>query len=70
MTDQLPILPTFVIGSHAYPGWLLTGLEAIETGKYGKTDRQELFDDAVNVAILDQGRAGIDIISDGEMCRW
>ncbi len=70
MSDQLPILPTSVIGSHAYPSWMLTALEAIEAGKYGETDRQELLDDAVNIAILDQDRAGIDIISDGEMRRW
>jgi len=47
-----------------------TALEAIDAGKYGATDQQELFDDAVNAAILDQERAGIDIISDGEMRRW
>ena len=70
MSESLPILPTSVIGSHAYPSWMWTALEAIETGKYGVTDQQELLDDAVNVAILDQERAGIDIISDGEMRRW
>ena len=64
------ILPTSVIGSHAYPGWMLAALEAIEAGKFGETDRQELFDDAVNIAIHDQETTGIDIISDGEMRRW
>jgi 5-methyltetrahydropteroyltriglutamate--homocysteine methyltransferase len=49
---------------------MLAALEAVEAGKFGETDRQELFDDAVDVAILDQERAGIDIISDGEMRRW
>ena len=62
-----PLLPTSVIGSHAYPAWLLAGLEAIEAGKFGETDRKELFDDAVNIAIMDQESAGIDIITDGEM---
>jgi 5-methyltetrahydropteroyltriglutamate--homocysteine methyltransferase len=66
----LPLLPTSVIGSHAIPSWLWTALDAIKEGKYGVTDRQEAFDDAVNVAILDQERAGVDIISDGEMRRW
>lgn len=70
MSEPLPLLPTSVIGSHAYPGWMLTALEALEAGRYGDTDRQELFDDAVNIAIMDQERAGIDIISDGEMRRW
>ena len=70
MPETLPILTTSVIGSHAYPSWMWTALEAIEADKYGATDQQELFDDAVNIAILDQERAGIDIISDGEMRRW
>jgi len=70
MPESLPLLPTSVIGSHAYPSWMWTALEAIEADKYGTTDQQELLDDAVNMAILDQERAGIDIISDGEMRRW
>src|SRR2546428_2446815 len=70
MPETLPILTTSVIGSHAYPSWMWTALEAIEADKYGATDQQELFDDAVSIAVLDQERAGIDIISDGEMRRW
>ena len=68
MTDLL--LPTSVVGSHAYPSWFLTALEEIQQGRYGQTDAREALDDAVNAAILDQERAGIDIISDGEMRRW
>lgn len=64
------LLPTTVIGSHAIPSWLWTALEAIEQDKYGPTDTRETFDDAVNLAILDQERAGIDVITDGEMRRW
>ena len=64
------ILPTTVIGSHAYPSWLWTALEQIDNGNYGSTDTSETFDDAVMVAIMDQERAGVDIISDGEMRRW
>lgn len=71
MTNEtLPILPTSVIGSYAYPGWMLTALEQIEQGKYGATDIREVYDDACSMAILDQERAGIDIVSDGEMRRW
>ncbi|MDA1188616.1 MAG: methionine synthase [Chloroflexi bacterium] len=71
MTDgKLPILPTTVIGSYATPGWMYTALEAIDRDEYGQTDVRELFDDAVNMAILDQERAGVDIITDGEMRRW
>ena len=66
----LPILPTTVIGSHATPSWLWTAIDEIEKGNYGPTDIKETYDDAVNAAILDQERAGIDIISDGEMRRF
>lgn len=64
------LLPTTVIGSHAYPGWMWTALDEVEKGNYGITDQRELYDDAVNMAILDQEKAGVDIISDGEMRRW
>lgn len=64
------LLPTTVIGSHAYPGWMWTALNEVEKGNYGLTDQRELYDDAVNMAILDQEKAGVDIISDGEMRRW
>lgn len=64
------LLPTTVIGSHAYPGWMWTALDEVEKGNYGLTDQRELYDDAVNMAILDQEKAGVDIVSDGEMRRW
>ena len=69
-TNTLPLLPTTVIGSYAMPSWLWTAVGEIEKGNYGRTDTQETFDDAVNIAILDQERAGVDIITDGEMRRW
>ncbi|NBQ63392.1 MAG: methionine synthase [Proteobacteria bacterium] len=64
------LLPTSVVGSYALPSWVWTAMEAIRAGKYGQTDVRETFDDAVNIAIRDQERAGIDIITDGEMRRW
>ena len=64
------LLPTSVIGSHALPGWFWTALDAIKEDKYGPTDVREVMDDAVNAAIRDQERAGIDVITDGEMRRW
>ena len=71
MTQQpQPLLPTTVVGSYATPSWLWTAIGEIDQGNYGQTDVRETFDDAVNVAIMDQERAGIDIISDGEMRRW
>ena len=66
--DQL--LPTTVIGSHALPGWFWTAMDALKEGQYGPTDEQEVYDDAVRLAIWDQKEAEIDIITDGEMRRW
>jgi methionine synthase II (cobalamin-independent) len=59
----LPLLPTTVIGSYAYPSWLWTALEEMRQGKYGETDIAETLGDAVRMAILDQEEAGIDIIN-------
>ena len=64
------LLPTSVVGSYATPGWLWTALDEIKAGRYGATDEREAFDDAVNIAIRDQERAGVDIVSDGEMRRY
>jgi 5-methyltetrahydropteroyltriglutamate--homocysteine methyltransferase len=70
MPSPSVLIPTSVIGSYAIPSWLWTGLDAIKEGKYGPTDQRELFDDAVQLAIRDQERAGVDVITDGEMRRW
>ena len=71
MTDDrtLPLLPTTVVGAHGRPSWLHTAKAEITRGDYGPIDAQEALDDAVDIAILDQTRAGIDIITDGEMRR-
>ena len=45
-------------------------MAAMDRGEYGATDVRETFDDAVSMALLDQERAGIDIISDGELRRF
>jgi 5-methyltetrahydropteroyltriglutamate--homocysteine methyltransferase len=45
-------------------------LERIEqNGDLGEVDVRETLDDAVNIAVLDQERAGVDVITDGEMRR-
>jgi len=67
--DKLPILPTSVVGSHGRPGWLYVFREATAGRELGSIDIQEVGDDAVRLAILDQLEAGIDVISDGEMRR-
>src|SRR5687768_9727725 len=65
----LPVLPTTVVGSHARPAWWWVANEAIEQGRMGSRDVEETLDHAVDIAILDQERLGIDVISDGEMRR-
>jgi 5-methyltetrahydropteroyltriglutamate--homocysteine methyltransferase len=67
--SNLPLLPTTVVGSHARPGWWHRCKDLVEEGQWGKADLEELLDDAVDVAILDQERAGVDIITDGESRR-
>ncbi len=70
MTAALPPIPTHVMGSHGFPGWFWTALDRIKGGDYGQTDVKETFDDATQLAIRDQERAGIDVICDGEMRRF
>jgi len=65
----LPLLPTTVVGSYAIPAWLWAAWEKIETGAFGEADLRETEDDAVATAVRDQERAGVDVISDGEMRR-
>jgi 5-methyltetrahydropteroyltriglutamate--homocysteine methyltransferase len=62
-------LLTSVVGSHAHPGWFDHAIAAAERGEYGPADLEELLDDGVELAIRDQERAGIDVITDGEMRR-
>jgi 5-methyltetrahydropteroyltriglutamate--homocysteine methyltransferase len=62
-------LLTSVVGSHAHPGWFVSGIAAAERGEFGPADLAEMLDDAVDVAIRDQEAAGIDVVSDGEMRR-
>jgi 5-methyltetrahydropteroyltriglutamate--homocysteine methyltransferase len=71
-TEPLPratLLPTTVVGSHAIPGWLHLAREEAKKGTLGPTDVAEMYDDATDLAIADQERAGVDVIADGEMRR-
>jgi 5-methyltetrahydropteroyltriglutamate--homocysteine methyltransferase len=63
------LLPTTVVGSHAFPGWLCQAEEAIQQGRFAAKDIEELRRDAVLVAVHDQETAGVDVITDGEMGR-
>jgi 5-methyltetrahydropteroyltriglutamate--homocysteine methyltransferase len=69
MTQALPTLPTSVVGSHGLPGWVWLAREAMEAGRLGAVDLRELMEDATQVALLDQERAGVDVVSTGEMMR-
>jgi len=60
-------LRTTVVGSYPFPGWLEFACQHFD--KFGDTDRAELIDDAVAVAVRDQMDAGLDVITDGEQTR-
>jgi len=66
---SLPLLPTSVVGSHAWPAWLSSGIAAAQRGEFGAADLREMLDDAVDTALRDQEDAGVDIPTDGEMRR-
>ena len=69
MTQNAPLLPTTVIGSHALPSWLWLAREAMAQERMGQTDIEETLEDATRIAIADQVEAGVDLITDGEMRR-
>jgi 5-methyltetrahydropteroyltriglutamate--homocysteine methyltransferase len=66
---ELPLISTSTIGSHAPMGWLSSVVKGIRAGDYGEQDIEEALTDAVDLAVLEQQRAGIDILVDGEMRR-
>jgi 5-methyltetrahydropteroyltriglutamate--homocysteine methyltransferase len=65
MKDQP--LRTTVIGSYPFPGWLEFACWHLD--RFGSSDRTEMIDDAVTVAVNDQVTAGLDVITDGEQTR-
>jgi len=74
----LPILPTTVVGSYPQPDWLVDrtllgkGVPRVRLEAMWRIPEpflQQAQDDATIVAIRDMERAGIDIISDGEIRR-
>jgi 5-methyltetrahydropteroyltriglutamate--homocysteine methyltransferase len=68
-SSPLPLLPTTVVGSHPRPAWWWLAAEAMRDGRFGSQDTRETLDHAVDLAILDQERLGVDVITDGEMRR-
>ena len=65
----MTLLPTSVVGSHGLPGWVWLAREAMEAGRLGAVDVRELLEDATQAALLDQERAGVDVLTTGEMGR-
>jgi 5-methyltetrahydropteroyltriglutamate--homocysteine methyltransferase len=75
----LPLLPTSLVGSYAQPDWLidrkkLAGrfpprVRATELWRVASEFLDQAQDDATLLAIRDQERAGLDIITDGEQRR-
>jgi 5-methyltetrahydropteroyltriglutamate--homocysteine methyltransferase len=76
---MLPILPTSLVGSYTQPDWLidrqnLAGrfpprVRARELWRVPSEFLEQAQDDATLLAIRDQERAGLDIVTDGEMRR-
>jgi 5-methyltetrahydropteroyltriglutamate--homocysteine methyltransferase len=67
--SKVPILPTTVVGSFSVPEWL----ERLKTDYYQRRISgaylDEIHEVAIKAAIKDQERAGVDIVSDGELRR-
>jgi 5-methyltetrahydropteroyltriglutamate--homocysteine methyltransferase len=66
---DLPLIPATVVGSHGKAGWWYAAVKAYEAGDMGPADLEEMFDDAADTAIRDMERAGLDVITDGEVRR-
>jgi 5-methyltetrahydropteroyltriglutamate--homocysteine methyltransferase len=75
----LPRLPTTVVGSYVQPAWLVDRanlgsrlpprVRAKELWKVVEADLEEAQDAATLAAIRDMERAGVDVVSDGEIRR-
>jgi 5-methyltetrahydropteroyltriglutamate--homocysteine methyltransferase len=72
-------IPTSLVGSYAQPNWLIDRdrlrgrfpprVRATELWRVDPSFLEEAQDDATRLAIEDQERAGLDIVTDGEMRR-
>jgi 5-methyltetrahydropteroyltriglutamate--homocysteine methyltransferase len=76
---NLPLLPTTLVGSYPQPDWLIDRealggrlpprVRASDLWRVDERRLKEAQDDATIVAIRDQERAGLDIVTDGEIRR-
>ncbi len=79
MPETNTLLPTSLVGSYAQPDWLIDKdnlrgrfpprVRALEIWRVAPEFLEEAQDDATLLAIRDQERAGLDIITDGETRR-
>lgn len=77
--SNLPLLPTDLVGSYAQPEWLIrrdllakslpARVRRADLWSVSPDHLAEALDDAVRLAVHEQERAGIDIITDGEARR-
>lgn len=76
---SLPVMPTSLVGSYAQPDWLIDKTRLgqrlpprvilHELWRVSQENLQEAQNDATIIALDDQHRAGVDIVTDGEMRR-
>ena len=75
----MTLLPTSLVGSYPQPDWLIDRekleprmpprVRACELWRVAPEWLEQAQDDATSLAIRDQERAGLDILTDGEMRR-
>ena len=66
---QVAPLSVMGIGSWPRPRWMLQAVHDHLEGRLGETEFQATADDAVRLCMLAQGRAGADVLTDGEQRR-
>ncbi len=74
-----PLIPTTLVGSYPQPGWLIDKEKLMAAGpprvrmkdvwRFSGDRLVEAQDDAVRLAVQDMERAGVDILTDGEVRR-
>src|SRR6056297_3606492 len=79
MASPLPLFPCTIVGSYPQPDWLIDRQKlpgrfpprtrAKELWRIDEQFLREAQNDATRIAIRDQERAGLDIVSDGEIRR-
>lgn len=67
--QELRNFSCFSIGSWPRPSWLLEALHKKLSGKIPEQEFNLIADDAVKLCVLDQEKAGVDLVTDGEQRR-